>query len=655
MGGAWRTMGRAAIIRGSWVLLALSLCACSETVAVLTLQLKLPFGYDKGFKCAQDPRWSRTISLRASCDEGRTQSSFELQKGARLTLLNVPLGDCTVEVETTNAHGRTVLTGEADVTIVEGQDQTIEITLLPAPCMEPNCDSDRDGLYITDEKGLKTNPRAQDTDGDGLFDGVEVAYCCSDPLKKNQPGDCSLRIQHLAPELGVVGALVKVSATDALKSPMVHLGGVPMASPLTDATDVHGHVGKGAVLGDVVLTSGGVKSEPYELMFATLERELASLVQLQVKAGTGSGLMHEVVDAAHLGKLLLMLGKATASWSSKNPMLLIVDRAKDLHYRYTIPVAGSPVALATSAARLVVLQHDAQGQGLLVVLELDTTGKLKVAKSIPLKVKFPVDVALDPRGDAVVLFSGHLALVPLAPGPGGAAVTYRLIPAPASKVVASKVAPACTGLTLYTPPGGGTDWVAFAACNMPSVLCPSNKNCPPRATLVRVSPLTKCLADTSDIMANCWRHFQSGGVALGAPEVSPQTRTVYVLTSKGIFGASLINGGLNTTKMLAPKVLLGWPDKATVTRLMAADSAGQLYVVPSLQNRARLLRADPENKDTTRRKGRPFVVGGTGEEGLILALHPDGSVLDVVQRGYDGSQGLTSICVKRCAGCICSD
>ena len=644
--------------RWSWIVftVTVSLFGCSETVSVLNIELSLPPGYDKGFKCAGDPRWSHSISIKASCDEGRTQSSFVLEKGATLTLYNIPLGECTVEVETYNVHGRTVLAGEADVTLVEGKDEKLPITLLPEPCREPNCDSDRDGLYITDEKGLKTSPKSPDTDGDGLYDGVEVAFCCSDPLKKNKAGDCALRIQHMSPALGVVGTMVKLSATDALKAPSVILGGVPMESLLTDATDVHGKVGKGAVLGDVILSSGGVKSEPYELMFATLEREAASLVELQIKANTTSGLMHEVVDMVHHGKLLLMLGRATASWSTKNPMLLIVDRANGAHYRVSIPVAGTPVALAASAKQLAVLLSDAKSQGILVVLELSSTGKLGVSKKIPLKHSHPVDVEMDSRGDAVVLFKGHLARVPLVPGLGGMNVTAKAIPGPAYKNPANQAKLACTGLTLHKQPSSGVNTTtAYVACNMPSVLCPNNKKCPPRTTLVRVAPVPKCLADSSSpAPAGCFMHFQSGGVAVGAPVVSEKDKAVYVLTNKAIVSATLINTAGTKTKLLIPKVLAGWSDKASGTDLMAVDAKGQLFVVPSLQDRTRMLRTDPGNKEITRRRGRPFVVGERGEEGLLMSMHPDGSVLDVIRRAYDGSQGLTSVCLKRCSGCLCS-
>ena len=640
------------------IIMSVALLGCSETVSVLTIELSLLPGYAKDFKCDADPRWSKYISVKANCDEGRVQSSYELQEGATLTLLNIPLGACTIEVETVNAHGRTVLTGEADVTLVEGKDETLKITLLPAPCGEPNCDADRDGLYNTDEKGLKTNPKMPDTDGDGLYDSVEVAFCCTDPLKKNKPGDCKLRIQSVKPALGVVGTMVKITATDALKSPTVSLGAVPLENLLTDATQVHGKVGKGAVLGDVVLSSSGVKSDPWELMFATLERKAESLVELQVRAGATSSLMHEVVDMTHFGKLLLMLGKATASWSTKNPMLLIVDREKNVYHRLVIPVAGLPVALAVGGTRLAVLLRDNKGQGMLVVLQY-TLGKLKVIKTIPLKLINPVDVQMELKGDAaVVLFQGHLARVPLAATPSGTdKVLFKSIPAASFKGTTTAAKASCTGLALHYPPGANPGMsVAFASCNMPSALCPKNKKCPPRATLVRVSPVAKCLADNSSTTqpAGCWIHFQAGGVAVGAPEVSDKTKFVYVLTNKGIFGASLLNSSPNkATKLLLPVIPQGWPSKPGATDVMAADKKGHLFVVPPLQDRARMLRADPGNKDAARRKGRPFVGGQDGEEGLTMALHPDGSVLDVVRRAYDGTQGLTSVCLDRCSSCVC--
>ena len=625
--------------------------ACDETVTHLTLELKLPPPYLKGFKCKKDPRWASQITIQAACDEGRKQASFDVQQGT-LTLDGVPLGDCTVDVQATNVFGRTVLSGEADVTLVANQDQTLEIDLLLEPCREPNCDADGDELFNSDEKGLRTDPSRPDTDGDGLFDGAEVAFCCSDPLTFNKAGDCPLRIQQVDPALGPAGTLVKVRATSPLNNPKVLLGGVPLEQPLVNQAEVHGRVAKGAVLGEVFVTSAGSTSPPYQLLFTTLTRAPETLVAMQVLAGVKQGLMQEVVDIAHLGKLLIVLGHAKTPWSPRRPMVLVVDRESNAHQHFALPDMGAPVAMAVGKKRAVALLSDDKGKANLVVLELGT-GKLKVARVVALTPPNPVDVVIDPQETgALVLMRDQLVRVPLATsGPGADAVVVKPIPGPG----ASSAKLACVGLTFHgglSSVGQGAG-VLFLSCNAASALCAKNSNCPQLATVVKYGPLSKCLPANA---AGCWAYYQSKGRALGAPSINSKSARVYALTTSGIVDLPAnINTGVIKTRVLKPVVQGGWPKELSTPSLIAAATTGHVYTVPASQDRSRMLRTNPANPDSSKRQGQPFVVGEKKEQGLMMALHPDGSVLDVVRRDYDGSQALVSICLRRCSGCVCSN
>ncbi|MFH0992233.1 MAG: OmpA family protein [bacterium] len=58
-----------------------------------------------------------------------------------------------------------------------------------APLPAGDSDKDKDGLTDKEEKQLGTNPKAADTDGDGLSDGDEVKKYFTDPLKADSDGD----------------------------------------------------------------------------------------------------------------------------------------------------------------------------------------------------------------------------------------------------------------------------------------------------------------------------------------------------------------------------------------------------------------------------------------------------------------------------------
>ena len=49
-----------------------------------------------------------------------------------------------------------------------------------AGCLDP--DSDGDGLVDRHERALGTSPQLEDTDGDGLDDGLEIVELGTDPL-----------------------------------------------------------------------------------------------------------------------------------------------------------------------------------------------------------------------------------------------------------------------------------------------------------------------------------------------------------------------------------------------------------------------------------------------------------------------------------------
>ena len=57
------------------------------------------------------------------------------------------------------------------------------------PAVDPNLDSDQDGLTDVEEKVLGTDPLKADTDGDGLTDYEEVRTWKTNPLKADTDGD----------------------------------------------------------------------------------------------------------------------------------------------------------------------------------------------------------------------------------------------------------------------------------------------------------------------------------------------------------------------------------------------------------------------------------------------------------------------------------
>lgn len=59
----------------------------------------------------------------------------------------------------------------------------------PLPQVNPQTDTDKDGLNDAKEDELGTNTTNPDTDGDGLTDGAEVSIWGTDPLNKDSDGD----------------------------------------------------------------------------------------------------------------------------------------------------------------------------------------------------------------------------------------------------------------------------------------------------------------------------------------------------------------------------------------------------------------------------------------------------------------------------------
>ncbi len=60
---------------------------------------------------------------------------------------------------------------------------------VPLPVLDPQKDTDKDGLTDEQEKKLLTDPTNPDTDVDGLNDGAEINIWGTDPLVKDTDGD----------------------------------------------------------------------------------------------------------------------------------------------------------------------------------------------------------------------------------------------------------------------------------------------------------------------------------------------------------------------------------------------------------------------------------------------------------------------------------
>ena len=635
-------------------LAALALAGCSETVAVLSIGLTFPPDYGR-YKCpTSDPSVPQQITITASCDEGRTQVSYALAKGT-FSLDEIPMGACTIEVELSNRFGRVVLAGEADVKVAAGVDLKVPITLVKQSCKHPPCDTDGDELLDDDERGLKTNPKASDTDGDGMNDWVEVMECCKNPLVRDQPGSCRL-INSVVPLLGPVGTTVAITSTDTLIFPKVMLGGAPLEQVLHSqgSRDLLGKVGQAAVLGDVALTSNNVKYPPFKLLFTTLQQRPQAVIALQ-QGGTKTALMQEVVDLTHQGKMLVLLGQAKTLWSPTTPILLVVDRTTGQSSRHIIQVKAAPRSVAVVGPRVTVLLEDNAGKTTLQVLKLNS-GKLTLTRTIALNMPHPVDMVPDPKGAVLVLFRKHLAWITgLATSTGQHKVFSKELSAAASTTKSAAASPACVGLAYDSGKtslsGAGS---AFLSCNLPAVGCAPNTKCSSVAALVRVPSVLKCLVGAAGAPApkDCFTHLWDKGEAVGAPVIDNKAKQVYLMTTNGIKAAPLLSkagqpsGGATLGSVVSAKF-----QQTSATGVLALDVKGQLH---ALERADKLLRVELFSKDAAKQKGWLYSAGD-GTEPLMLAISPDGSVLDVVRRRKkDGIQSLISVCLARCTGCLCA-
>lgn len=93
-------------------------------------------------------------------------------------------------------NSRTAVTPEApsetqnteEIQPIEQIPAVVPVTEVP-PVVEPEADSDRDGLSDVRETQLGTDPNNPDTDGDGLFDKEEVDVYKTNPLNGDTDGD----------------------------------------------------------------------------------------------------------------------------------------------------------------------------------------------------------------------------------------------------------------------------------------------------------------------------------------------------------------------------------------------------------------------------------------------------------------------------------
>lgn len=646
--------------RWRWLWLLALLGACDETVGFLSIELALP-SRTPPITCAKDPRRVVTLTLAASCEGGLAQSTYAVTQGAStsVSLSEIPLGSCTIEVQAKNLANRVVLSGKEAVSVERGENPPLKLSLLEERCEDVGCDSDADGLADVDEARLGTIPGRADTDGDGLSDGLEVEQCCTDPLL---PGGaaCKLLIQSVQPLLGVPGESVLVKASTELKAPQVELGGAPLGEPLADGSIVFGRVGKDAVLGEVRLSAEGT-SDVYADLFAVLREGAQSVAELDQKAGAKVGLAQTLADSASLGDLQLVLGSAGTAASS-SPVLILSDRRNDLHVRLLIPGAAKPVAVAAVEKLAVVLLRDTSERALIQPIEL---APAKLRASIPGLVKgFPVGLALEPGGaTALVLYRDALQRVRLDdPTAASAAVTLagllEVVKPATDPNLAVKTG--CTGLSYrqVKTANGSEGWV-FVACNAPPLACPPGITCEEAAHVLRLGPIEKCLPldgkqpPATQPGSNCWARLAGKGFgrAHGAPVIDDAAGQLYQLSALGVLAGTLaaFSPGVGDPSPLIPIFPLRFEGKASSPRMMVLDSAGQLYAADG----PRVWRIDVRQPGAVR-PARPFIVGREGEQALTLGQSGDRTLLDVGRVKEGSLSSLISVCLQRCQGCLCA-
>lgn len=659
--------GLAALLPAA-ALLAVAGASCTETVAFLSIDLVLPAREPALLaKCTLDPRRAATVTLTADCGGEVVTGTYRVSQGT-VSLSDVPLGRCTITVGAHNAAGRKVLAGQTTTELVPGENTPVTVTLLEEACsgQQATCDADGDGLLDADEGDLGTDPLSSDTDRDGLEDGFEVQQCCSNPLAPPAAGDpqCTLAIQKVDPPLGPAGESVMVKASTALKSPKVKVGGVALDDQLADLTVVFGKVGKGAVLGDVELHSDGQKSLPFPPLFPVLLEDPAMIYELDQKAGGKVGLMLQATDMVTTSQLQAILGTtgATGGSTARRATLLLRNRTLKIQVRLPVAQNGTPVALSTITGTVGVLLRTDNGTGQLQVLAVDSNGTTSLVRSVALPTPDPVDLVLEPGGKgALVLFRRDLQRVLLNSSAAGGAQVVSLSQVVSTLRGGSGPNPGytCTGMAYGESSGSASgSGAVHVACNARPASCPAGVKCAEQAHLLQAGPLADCLAATRaakpGTLPACWAEWTAptkGALAMGAPVLDVKGSATYLLTTVGVTAAPW--GPVKPSTQPRPlSTVAGFKHAGAVkgvVDLMAVDQGGDLFVVDG----GRIRRMSPTAKTPAERLGRLFPVGRSQERAVMLNVTEDSSALDVVTMTGNAVHALMTVCLKRCATCLC--
>ena len=635
--------------------LALALASCSETVAFLPLELEAP-AWEPAITCSDDLRRVKEVLIRAECPGATLEERFASSAGA-VSLNEVPLGECNISVAGLNRYGRTVASGSTSAEIAVGENPPVKISLLEEKCTGP-CDGDSDGLADADEKKLGTSTSKQDDDGDGLYDGLEVMTCCSDPTKPDGKS-CQLAIYDVTPPLGPPGEWVLTKATKPVTSPKVILGGKPLENPLVDSSTIFGRVGKEAVLGDVVLTTSANEKAKYKNLFGVLLKDPEMWIDLDQKAGAKVGIMQEAVDLAHETTLLIALGRSSLVGGAKLPVLLFLNRATGLQTRLPINTPAAPVAVDLVKGRLGVVLRTSTNTSMVIGYQLDAlTGKITGATSKVFSAPGAVDLALEPSGAAALVLSrAQLTRVTLTGNGKVSAVSVSVQPGNIKPGSLPPVRTTCTGMTYHEPlgttPGEGT---AYLACSGQKQPCAAGQQCPGLGTLLALRPAATCLAKGAagglTAMAGCWTVYTNSQaqITVGAPLLDTLVSRVYLLTNKGIFSGGYPGKAAKVGVMvLQPLHLFPRQGLLAGLRVMSLDTQRQLYVADGEFVRRLQLGGASGGKVPS----QTFRVGWAKEEATNLSVSGDGSILEIGRQRGGALHSLAGVCLRRCATCLC--
>lgn len=647
LAGRWLGVISLGLLGGS------SLGGCSDTVAFLSLELEVQ-ERQPAIICDGDPRRAASLSLRAECDGGTVEETYAPGAGA-VSLSGVPLGPCTIRVQVINKHGRTVLSGQEAATIEEGENPSVTITLLEESCTGA-CDEDSDGLALIDEKGLGTSPQQRDTDGDGLYDGLELTHCCSNPTVKDGQG-CKLLIQKVDPGLGKPGDWVLVKTTTTLEDPKVELGGAALDAPLKDGTTLFGRVAKTAVLGEVSVTPAKGTGAAYNELFATLLGDPEMAYDLDQKAGAQTLLMQQITDMMFVDKALVVLGQSGSGGVGIYPVLLVVDRSSGTSKRTLLPDRGTPVAMAIVKDRAAVLLGAGSTKATLLSFKLDAAAKMVGLEEIPLPHPYPVDLVLEPSGQAAqVLYRSQFSRVALDGSKTIQSLKLKGLPPSVAQGTLPMLDVQCTGLVYGESQGASPgQGLAAAACSGSLTSCTAGSSCPSWVNLVLLGPVAACMQKAASLqggnLTGCLNIYVSKGTGqtLGAPVMDPATGRLYQLTTSGLYMAALSSAASKDHVLLPLSQFKPDGTSQGPRRLAFNVVSGQLFAVEGTWVR----RLQPWLSDATARLGKPFVVGREQEEATALAMTTDGTLLSVARSRGGTLHSVLSVCLKRCTGCLC--